>query len=136
MLPADRTFTTVDVMTALEALDPGKVWRKRSVDSHISRLRERGIVRRVRRAKGTEPAIYARAGVKVAAVPFAGKTLPEVVGEVLAGQSMTQTELVMAMLDAGYDTTMGPRGLRTAVGVILRREKLAFRQKGGKWAGV
>jgi len=46
VLPSDRPFTTVDVMTALEALDPGRVWRKRSVDSHISRLRERGVMRR------------------------------------------------------------------------------------------
>jgi hypothetical protein len=37
VIPTDRVFTTVDVMASLEALDPGRVWRKRSVDSHIAR---------------------------------------------------------------------------------------------------
>src|SRR5438105_760429 len=60
VIPRDRPFNTTDIMTALEALDPGRVWRKRAVDSHIFRLRERGLVRRMRKAKGTEPAVYVR----------------------------------------------------------------------------
>jgi hypothetical protein len=57
VLPSDRPFTTVDILAGLEALDPGRVWLKRSVDSHICRLRDRGIVKRLRKAKGTEPAL-------------------------------------------------------------------------------
>jgi hypothetical protein len=133
VLPNDRAFTTVDVMTALEAMDPGRVWRKRSVDSHISRLRERGVVRRLQKAKGSEPAQYARVGVKVAPMPFGDKTLPEVMAEVLAGHSMTQTELAVAMIDAGYQTTMTPRALRDAIGVVLRKGD-RFVGRGGKWA--
>jgi DNA-binding transcriptional ArsR family regulator len=134
VLPTDREFTTIDVMTALEALDPRRPWRKRSVDSHISRLRERGLVRRLRKSKGLEPAVYARVGVQVAPMPFGDKTLPEVIGEVLAGRTLTQTELAVAMLDAGYQTTMTPKALRDAVGVVLRRERGQFVQRGGKWA--
>ena len=44
VIPRDRTFTTVDIMTALESLDPGRVCRKRSIDNHLSRLRDRGSV--------------------------------------------------------------------------------------------
>ncbi len=120
-------------MTSLEALDPGRVWRKRSVDSHISRLRERGVVRRLRKSKGTEPAQYVRVGVKVAPAPFEDKTLLEVIGEVLGGHSMTQTELVVAMLEAGYQSTMEPRAMRNAVGVVLRGDRGRFVVRGGKW---
>jgi hypothetical protein len=133
VLPSDRPFNSVDVMTALEALDSGRVWRKHTVDGHIARLRERGVVRRLRKSKGSEPAQYVRVGVKLEPAPFEDKTLVEVVGEVLGARSMTQTELVVAMLDAGYHSTMTPRALRDAVGVVLRQERGRFVQRGGKW---
>ena len=60
-------------------------------------------------------------------------TLPEVVAKVLqVRQPLRQTELVAAMLEAGYQSTMSPKNLRTAVGIVLR--KGAYRQSGGKWA--
>ena len=130
-LPTDRPFTTVDILTALEAMDPGRVWRKHTIDSYISRLRERRIVRRLRKSRGTEPALYARAGVQVDAQPFGDKTLAQVVGEVLGAKSLTQTELVMAMIDAGYQSTMTPQALRNAVGVVLREGP--FKRREGKW---
>lgn len=133
VIPTDREFTTVDIMTALEALDSARTWRKRSVDSHISRLRERGLVRRVRKARKTEPAIYARAGVKTAPRAFEGQTLKQVIEGTLAGGAMTQTELAVAMLEAGYETTMTPRAFRTAVGVVLRGNAGRFRQESVKW---
>jgi hypothetical protein len=129
-IPRDRPFTTVDIMTSLEAIDPGRVWRKRSVDSHIARLRERGLVRRMRRAKSTEPAQYVRCGVEVERLPFEGMTLAEVIRAVLT-KPMTQTELVVRMVEAGYDSTMTKPALRNAVGVELR--KGGFGNEGGKW---
>jgi len=45
---------------------------------------------------------------------------------------MTQTELVVTMLEAGYQTSMNPKKLRDAVGVRLREG--AFAETGGKWA--
>jgi hypothetical protein len=132
VLPTDRPFTTLDILAALEALDPGRVWRRRAIDHHIFRLRERGVVRRLRKAKGAELAQYVRVGVQVAALPFENKTLSEVMAEVLGDKAMSQTELAVAMLDAGYDTTMTPKALRDAVGVVLRRER-RFVQRAGKW---
>lgn len=134
VLPSDRPFTTVDVMTALEALDPGRVWRKHSIDGHLYRLRERGVVRRLQKAKGLEPAIYARVGVKVEPTAFGDSTLLEVASAVLAGRNLTQTELVVAMLEAGYHSTMAPKLLRNRLGVVLRRERKRFVRNGGKWA--
>ena len=130
VIPNDRPFTTVDILAGLEAIDPGRVWRKRSIDNHLSRLRDRGLVRRMRKSKGLEPALYVRVGADVAKLPFEDMTLPEVIRAVLT-QPMTQTELVVRMLEAGYETTMSKPMLRNAVGVELRKD--GFGCEGGKW---
>ena len=67
-------------------------------------------------------------------LPFGDKTLAVVVRQVLGGRKMTQTELVVAMLEGGYQTSMNPQKPRDAVGVVLREG--AFSGKGGKWAAV
>lgn len=58
LLPTDRTFTTVDILAGLEALDPRRNWRKRPLDSHISRLRERGPMRQTELAMAILEAGY------------------------------------------------------------------------------
>ena len=78
------------------------------------------------------PAVYVRSGVPVPAIPFEDMTLPEVIRAVLT-HPMRQTELVVAMLEQGYETTMTRNALRDAVGVELR--KGTFRNEGGKWEG-
>ena len=102
-------------MAGLEALDPRRVWRKRSVDSHIARLRQKGLVIRLKRSQLRLPAVYAREGVEVEASPFGDMTPKEVVAQVL-DRPMSQTELVVAMLEGGYQTSMNPKKLRDAVG--------------------
>lgn len=133
ILPQDRPFTLDDLMASLEGIDPGRLWRRRSVDSVVFRLRERGILRRLRRSKKTDPAIYVRVGVKVEPRPFENMTIKEVAAKLLAEKPMSQTELVMAMLDAGYETTQPARSLRNAVGVVLRGEPKLFKRDGEKW---
>jgi hypothetical protein len=135
-IPTDREFTTVDIMSALEALDPRRDWRKRSLDSHIQRLRERGIVRRIRKARGLEPAIYVRVGVPTTPRPFEDKTLAEVMAELLKMRPMNKTELTVALLEGGYQTTMTRQAFRAAVGVVLRGNRERFVERGGKWAVV
>ena len=49
------------------------------------------------------------------------------------GRKMSQTELVVAMLEAGYQTSMNSKKLRDAVGVVLRGDE-RFGETGGKWA--
>jgi hypothetical protein len=137
VIPTDRAFTTVDIIAALEALDPAREWRKRSVDNHISRLRHRGIIRRVKKSQNTQPALYVSAGVEVEPLPFEDMTLPEVVEQVLGDrQPLRQTDLVVAMLEAGYQTTMEPKALRGAVGVVHRGDRERFRKSGDLWAVV
>ncbi|MBN2024285.1 MAG: hypothetical protein JW809_15990 [Pirellulales bacterium] len=102
-------------MAALEALDPRRVWRKRSIDSHISRLRDCGIVRRVKRSQMHQPAVYVRVGVEVQPLPFKGMALPEVIAEILRDKGpMRQTDLVLAMLAAGYQSTMTPKSFASS----------------------
>jgi len=95
-------------------------------------LRRRGILKRIRKARGHEPAIYVREGVEYDPPPFEDMTLPEVVCDVLGDRSMTAVELVVGMLEAGYETTMSRNALLDGVGVVLRKGK--FVAKGRKWA--
>lgn len=133
VIPTDREFTTTDIMTALEALDSGRIWRMNSIINHLSRLRQRGLVRRVRKAHKTEPAVYARLGVQTEPRPFQDMTLPQVIKATLAAGPMNTTEITVAIREVGYDTTMTPQALRNAVGVELRKDA-EFVKTDGKWA--
>jgi hypothetical protein len=47
VLPNDRPFTTIDVLAALEALEPGRAWRKHSADGPKASCRHAGDFLRV-----------------------------------------------------------------------------------------
>jgi len=132
VIPRDAEFTTGYIMAGLEALDPRRTWRKRSIDNHISRLRERGLIKRLKRATIHEPAVYARVDAPVKAAPLDDMTLLQVIGKVLV-RPMTTTEVVVAVLEAGYQTTMAKTALRNHVTRQLGRG--GFRCEGGKWVG-
>ena len=72
-------------------------------------------MRRLRRQRALEPAIYVRNGVSADAGPFGDMTLPDVACQVLGDRSMNFTELAVAMLEAGYQTTMSSSVIFTAV---------------------
>lgn len=64
-------------------------------------------------------------------------TLAEVVKEVLRPRRpMRQTDLVVAMIEAGYQTTMKPKGQRDAVGNVLTEGQGGISESGGKWTVV
>lgn len=129
-IPRDRTFTTLDILAGLEALDPGRVWRPGSINNYISQLRRKGLVRRLRKSNGTTPAIYVRAGVEVPEGPLGDLTLREVVARTLT-RPMNKAELLVAILESGYRTNMNRVYLQNAVGEILR--KGGYQCEGGKW---
>jgi hypothetical protein len=130
VIPREAPFTTVDLMAALEALDPRRSWRKRSLDNHLSRLRERGLIKRLKRATVHEPAVYAREDAPVKAAPLDDLTLLQVIGRVLT-RPMTVTEVAVAVLEAGYQTRMSKSNLRVHVGKTLSRG--GFKCEGGRW---
>lgn len=130
VIPRDRPFSTLDVLASLEALDPGRVWRKRSIDNHISRLRERGLIHRLRRATTHEPALYARDGVKASVAPTGDMKLKDVIRAVLL-RPMTTTEVAVSVMEAGYHSTMAKTALRNHITRELRHG--GFKRDGAKW---
>ncbi|MEQ8787902.1 MAG: hypothetical protein RIC55_16470 [Pirellulaceae bacterium] len=130
VIPTDRPFTTQDILAGLE--DPDRVWRKRSIDYRLSRLRAKGLVRRLKKSHGLEQAVYAHKNCKTEPLPFEDMELPEVIAAVLGDRSMTQTEIAVAMLEQGYETTMGKMALRNQVGLAVRDGE-QFVAEGGKW---
>jgi hypothetical protein len=132
-IPSDRVFNVTDILVGLEVIDQRRVWRKRSVDHHISRLRARGLVRRIQKSHGHEPAVYVRVGVKVEPIPFEGMTLPDAIGAMLAECGpLRTTEIAVKLLERGFHTTMNPKALRDAVGVVLRKGEC--RKVGDRWS--
>jgi len=135
ILPQDGPFTALDIVARLEAMDLGRAWSRRSIDSHLTVLRRRGAIRRLRRSNNHEPALYVAAGVEVDCGPFEDMTLADAAAVVLATRPMNATELVVALLEAGYHTTRTRTGLRHALGEGLRRDE-RFKLRGGKWGLV
>ena len=121
-------------MIALESLDGNRTWRPTSIQNHITALRNKGIVNRLKRAHGNTLAVYARMGVEHEEIPFGDKTLKEVVEEVLGDTSLGPIELTVAMLEAGYQTDMEPKALRDAIGLVLRNGD--YEIKWGQWTAI
>lgn len=130
VIPKDRPFNTVDIVAALEALDPARVWNRRMVDHVIGRLREKGLVRRLKKSRCREPALYALVGLHTDPIPFENMTLPEAVAATLT-RPMTPTEVTVALVEAGYETSMQPAHLRVAVTRALHEGP--FKKEGQKW---
>ncbi len=131
VIPRAEPFTSTEIIASLEALDSSRVWHKWTVDNHITKLRAKGIIRRISRHKGHQRALYVRVGAEVDRLPFEDMTLVEVIRAVLT-EPMTQTELTVRMREAGYDSTMDNRVLRNVVGEELRSG--GFTKEGGKWS--
>lgn len=127
VIPSDRSFTTEDILAALEAKDPGRVWRKRSLDSHIQRLRERGLLKRLSKANGNERAVYARSDL---GPEGESRPIAEYIAQVLV-KPMTVTEVTLAILEAGFKTRMTRQYLRNYVGRELRER--GYMRTGDRW---
>ncbi len=129
VIPRDEPFTVKDILVSLETLDASRVWPMATVRRHIGALREMGLVRRVKRHKINEPAVYARTdgAVKTGAEE---KSLRQVILEV-ATRPMRTAEVCVAVVEAGHQSRMHPGHLRTTV--IRQLRQLGFRERGGKW---
>jgi hypothetical protein len=137
VIPTDGPFTSGDLVRSLEALDSRRPWRKRTVDHCISRLRSKGLVRRLSKAKAgaaetSSPALYVRVGVKVDSSPFGDTPLLDVLYEVLQGRALTTIELTVAVLEAGYRTAMKPKALRDHAARAMRGDR-RFVANGERW---
>jgi hypothetical protein len=137
VIPSDRPFTLSDLMQSLEAMDPRRPWRKRSVDHAVGRLRTQGLVKRLSKAKRGRAetmsgAVYVRAGVKADSSPFGDTPLLDVLYETLRGRALTATELTVAVLEAGYRTAMKPKALRDHAARAMKKDG-RFIANGERW---
>ncbi len=128
VIPRDEPFTTDDVMRSLEALDPSRVWLKRSVARYIRCLREQGLLQRVRKATVKEPAAYIRSDVATEAQE---RSLRQTIVETVK-RPMFIAEVLAAVLEAGYRTTMKREHFRTHC--IRELRTAGFRESPeGRW---
>jgi len=133
VIPDDQEFSVDDLMLSLQQMDDTRVWSKPKVWNHIAKLRRKGQIKRTRRHSYNEPALYVRTGVEAPERPFATTPLNDVVALVLADKQMTELELTVAVLEAGYESKRSRRKLMEAIGQILRKDE-RFKMDGGKWA--
>lgn len=131
MIPRTDTFTYLDIVKSLESLDPGRVWKERTIHCHLSKLREKGVIRRLKRATQSSYTVYVRAEVPVMIQPLDDMPLREVIRSVLT-RPMTAGEIMVAVTEAGYRSVMAPRKLQMHVGAVLR--KGGFTKVGERWA--
>jgi hypothetical protein len=130
VIPKDRSFSTQDVYVALEALDPTRYWRKRTIDTVMTSLRERKIVKRIKRGTIHEPALYALVDSDITPPwPLADVPLHKAVRMVLT-RPMTTAEVTVAVTEAGYRSAMKPEYLRQHV---VRELQKGFKRQGEKW---
>lgn len=130
VMPTDRPFTIQEVMESLEVLDPARIWKRVAVGNIITAMRKRGIIYRVRKPKLGQNAIYAAKGVKAAAPKLGDASLVDVMHSVCT-RPMTPTEVMVAVLEAGYETSMARKTMQAHVSKILRRGRFAAQD--GKW---
>jgi hypothetical protein len=104
VIPEDREFTSNDVLAGLLALDPARDWHVRSVTNQLVRLRLAGVIRRLKRASRSAPAIYIRTDKPIVMPPFEDKSALEAAEQVLGSREMNATESTVAMLEAGSVT--------------------------------
>jgi|GEM_PF-3186098 len=129
VIPRDEPFTSMDVIAALETLDPSRVWPLATIRRHITFMRNRGLVRRVKRHKVDEPATYVRSE-GISEMETEEKDLRQLILETVT-RPMRTAEVCAALLEAGYQTKQIPGHFRTTV--IRRLKQAGFRERGGKW---
>jgi predicted transcriptional regulator len=127
-MPSDRPFTTEDIAKKLLALEPNREWSRHTINTHIARLRERGILKRISRPGAKQRATYARADLPIKAD---SRTLGEIIAVVVT-RPMTLTEIAVAVKEAGYRTSQTGRHLRNHVARGLREG--GYRQDGERWS--
>jgi hypothetical protein len=132
VMPTDKPFTIQELMEALQVLDPSRIWKHTAVSNILTAWRKRGVIYRVRKPKLGGCAIYAAKGVKAPAPKLGDASLVEVM-QAVATKPMTPTEIMVAVLEAGYETSMARKTLQSHIGKILRRGRFENCEN-GKWA--
>jgi hypothetical protein len=114
VMPKDADFTTNDIVAALELAEPGRAWKKRALEHQINRLREQGVVRRLKRATSNQPALFVRVDAPNRGPQLEDVSLRRAIGQALT-KPMNTTEVLVAVLESGYQTEMSKANLRHTI---------------------
>ena len=132
-MPRDRPFDYRTIRELLTKRDGTKHWRKRSITNRLAVLHDQGVIKRLRRGHGTEPAVFAVAELDVS-MPFQDMTISQVIQQILGEQGpMRAKEIAVAMLEGGWHSTSNLKYLCKTVTNTMRAESGLFVEEGGKW---
>jgi hypothetical protein len=118
-LPRDREFDVDSLFGWINEADPDRKPSKATVRTNVHRLLRQGVLKRVQRADGTRKALFAVAALEVEREP----TLREWV-ERFAGETSEPDELLVEMLDAGYQPDSNLQDALKAVRANLANGKI------------
>jgi hypothetical protein len=129
-----RPFSLAEIIAGLEAMDDRRDWQPSHVVSHLGRLRVLGIIRRLKRPKRGEPALYISSDAATEqGIEREEPTLKESIATILQAKRLMATEIVVLLLEGGYKTAMKPHKLRLVVAAVLRENPQLFTPSGDKW---
>ena len=114
VLPDDRTFTIDDVCGLVKSAKPNRERSRATISTNVNRMLHAESIKRVRRATSGKPAIFALIDFDS---PEA-KTMLDWARKVKGWQEMPAVELMVKMVEAGYEMEVSPN---QAV-VSLKRE--------------
>lgn len=134
VIPDNKEFTLHDVMNGLEAIDPTRAWSKKAVANQLLKLRKSGVIQRTKRSTTGCAAVYIRPTTPREKRPFEDMPLVDVVASVLSDRSMTVLELAVAVLEAGFKTSMRKKRLTDAIYAAMLNSPERFKRAGNRWS--
>jgi hypothetical protein len=132
VIPQDQPFSLDDVCQRLSAADPVRTFTKGSIRSTICVLVNRGDIKRVQNNGGTRCAAYAASSLNCAEPESSMFDRAEAILRD-AGQPMTVTEIVVAMIEQGFNAAIEPNRATDSLRRGLTRRTDRFRKDGQKW---
>jgi len=133
LVPHDRTFGLDDICGWLSKADPSRTFTRGSITSNLYVLVKRGVIKRVRYASGNQCAAYAVPSFNCDGPP---STILDIAEAVLreAGQSMTATEIMVTMIESGFESEIGPKRAMSSLLRGMSKRTSRFMRNGQKWS--
>lgn len=121
----------------MTAANPGRSIALPSVRSEFTKLIDRGIIRRVRKA-ANGCVLWAAAECEVVEEPIMAMTIPNAIAAILEERGpLTSAEIVVGLKERGYRPETEPRVLLISVRDAFKRNRGRFaRADDGRWSVV
>ena len=104
VLPDDRTFTIDDVCGLVKSAEPERERSRASINTNVNRMLHAGTLKRVSYAKAGKPAVFAM----MTCVATEARTMLDWAREIDGHRDMPAVELMVAMVEAGYEMASPP----------------------------